>query len=606
MKYLINTASEFGICNAEESLISFLADKEASDAFFELSFDFPEWEDDCYTFMPACVYDGNRLKRVIRKYPPMYFPEESGADREALMTNVPALNPDGSGEIQVTSGDMATPCVGIFNRHKKQGFLVFTRQAIKEKNLGFTLKKGKLTISYPSRRTDIYRSCSPHETSGDPGIDIQNGEKLFSEYRIFTFTCDDIGCFFKYYFELRQSVLKDERASFGYTKELWDVMENHFNECNFSGEYYAEMSKIWQCGWVGGGMSTYPLLMHGTALSRERAIKTIDYMISHQAKSGFFYGLIKDSIILDDSFSTNGMEGLHLVRKSADALYFMFKNFTAIKPKDSWLESARKCAEAFVKLFDTYGKTGQFVNAETGELIIGSTTSAAIVSAALAKAGVFFNEERFLRSARDILEYHWSLFEKSGVTNGGPGEILGAPDSESAFGLLESCIVLYEIDKNEKWLSYAETAAHYCSSWVVSYTYDFPKHSEFYRLGINTVGSVFANVQNKHSAPGICTLSGDSLLKLYRYTKNTAYLDLIKDISYFIPQCVSREEAPIYSWDSPPQKLPAGYICERVNMSDWESEKCVGGVFCFSCWPETSLILSFTELMTQKEMLPDR
>ena len=61
-------------------------------------------------------------------------------------------------------------------------------------------------------------------------------------------------------------------------------------------------------------------------------------------------------------------------------------------------------------------------------------------------------------------------------------------------------------------------------------------------------------------------------------------------------------ERPIYSWDNPPEKLPEGYICERVNMSDWESKACVGGVFCVSGWPETSLMLSFSELMGHEEM----
>ena len=114
---------------------------------------------------------------------------------------------------------------------------------------------------------------------------------------------------------------------------------------------------------------------------------------------------------------------------------------------------------------------------------------------------------------------------------------------------------------------------------------------------------MFANIQNKHASPGICTLSGDSILKLYRYTKKEAYLELIKDIAYFIPQCVATDARPIYSWSTVPEKLTEGFICERVNTSDWQTAQCVGGVFNHSCWPETSLILSFAELMTQEEML---
>ena len=108
---------------------------------------------------------------------------------------------------------------------------------------------------------------------------------------------------------------------------------------------------------------------------------------------------------------------------------------------------------------------------------------------------------------------------------------------------------------------------------------------------------MFANVQNKHSAPGACTASGDAIYKIYKYTGEEKYLELIKEIAFFIPQCVSTEERPIYTWDIPPIKLKPGDICERVNTSDWGNPAHIGGVFNCSCWCESSLILSYSELM---------
>ena len=185
-------------------------------------------------------------------------------------------------------------------------------------------------------------------------------------------------------------------------------------------------------------------------------------------------------------------------------------------------------------------------------------------------------------------------------------------DSESGFGLLESFVVLYEVTGNPKWLTYARECAHYCSSWVVSYNYCFPPESEFGRHQKKTVGSVFANLQNKHSAPGICTLSGDSLLKLWQWTKDPLYLELVKDIALTISQYMSTNEAPIYDWDLSPEereqgspdqleahRLPQGFICERVNMSDWETDRCIGGVFRRSCWSETSNLLALAEVIPQ-------
>jgi hypothetical protein len=62
----------------------------------------------------------------------------------------------------------------------------------------------------------------------------------------------------------------------------------------------------------------------------------------------------------------------------------------------------------------------------------------------------------------------------------------------------------------------ATQCAHLLSTWVMPGRYAFPVGSEFYRLDIETPGTMFANTQNKHSAPGLCTLSGEALLQLYR------------------------------------------------------------------------------------------
>ena len=137
------------------------------------------------------------------------------------------------------------------------------------------------------------------------------------------------------------------------------------------------------------------------------------------------------------------------------------------------------------------------------------------------------------------------------------------------------------------------------------YAFSFPNGCQFQRLRINSVGSVFANAQNKHSAPGLCTASGGAIYRLYRYTGDKRIFSLLCDIVSFMPQCVSTGERPIYSWDDVPIALSEGWICERVNTSDWEGEKCVGGVFAYSCWPATSLLLTYAELMQDENFLHD-
>ena len=100
--------------------------------------------------------------------------------------------------------------------------------------------------------------------------------------------------------------------------------------------------------------------------------------------------------------------------------------------------------------------------------------------------------------------------------------------------------------------------------------------------------------RNKHSAPGICTLSGNSMLKLYRYTGEERYLEWMGRISHALSQFVSLKERPVGTLEG--KSLPAGYINERVQTSDWEGKHTVGEFLYGSNWPEVSMLLTYVEI----------
>ena len=602
MEYKISLDSNNGKVSYCDNTVTLAAKEDCRDTRFSLTVDFPEWEEDAYVFLPACAYNGNRFKRRKTAYPPEYTIEECGVNPEPLITDVPALNPDGSGKIQVTAGDLSVPCVGVFFRHKQKAFFIFTRQACKGKNLGFSVESGSVTVQFPAIREKCYRICRTDEPSEDSGIALKAGENIESTVLIKEFACRDIPAFFALFFENRRCLLSNAPAKMQYSKALWETMEEHMNRDNYSGEYYAEMSKIWQCGWVGGGMSSLPLLKHGSEISRQRAIQTLDYMTSKVSPKGFFYSTIIHGEVRGDGCGSPHMRNSTLTRKNGDALYFLFKHFAVMPPKESWVCAAKNCADAFVTLYERYQDFGQFVNVETGEMIFGGTTSGASVIGALVMAWRYFGDEKYLAVAVQAGEKYYTDFVAQGLTYGGPGEALCAPDSESAYAMVESMVLLYEATKEEKWLRYGRDSLHLLSSWVMPYAYEFPTECEFKKREINTVGSVFANVQNKHSAPGLCTASGDAIYKLYQYSQNEDYLNLLRDIVSFMPQCVSTRENPIRSWDQPPKALLPGCICERVNTSDWEGKEYIGGVFDTSCWCETAVLLTFMKLIWNEEI----
>lgn len=574
---------------------------------------------DNYVFIPACCYAGNQFRVLKYGYPPMFRPEDGGVDMPNTISDVPRLEMDGSGKIEVSTGDAATPCVGVYSATEGRGVLVFTIQEIDGKNIGLAYEAGEIRLTWPAKRELDYRMCCTFAHS-------RPWEDLPAEipYKVLDFPCGSLAEFYRVFFENRKIMGMDAaRPEVLPFDRQFEIQRDKFNAMNWHEELGIYMVgtnrahfQVWQPGWVGGGMSGYALMKLGGEPETERAMRTLDFLFSTQLESGLYPGVVdNEDKTFGDGFNVAGAEDWHLIRKSADVLYFLFKHFKlmeerGIKIPPHFVQGAKKNADAFVRLFDRYGQFGQFVDHHTGEIRIGGSTSASTAPAGLAEAYRFFGDPDYLRVAKESARYFYQNFLSKGYTSGGPGEMLQCVDSESAFGLLESFVVLYEVTGEAEWLDYARENAHYCASWVVSYNYKFPAASEFGRHGMKSVGSVFANLQNKHSAPGICTLSGDSLLKLWRWTEDPLYLELIQDIALTIGQYLSTDEDPIYDWgltpaqrDSgdpailEPHRTPQGFINERVNLSDWEDECRIGGVFHGSCWSETSNLLTLAEVI---------
>lgn len=604
--------------------VEILCREDVENAWVEVGVQAKELEaEDAYVLFPACCYNGNRFACLPRNYPPLFTPEEAAVEMQPVVTDVPRLEPDGSGRIEVTTGDVSVPCVAAFCPDEQKAVFLYTVQQVNGYNLGLCFEKGKISVQYPHHRKKVYRW--PHmRDCPEQGICFRQGDRITIPFRWYEVTCRSMEEFYRFYFDHRHCMGMDcKRPRPRSWQEQFSIQKRKFNELNWSveGRFYGSdvigASKFtWQPGWVGGAITTYPLMKLGGALEWERSVQTLEHLFRTQAPSGFFSERTDAAgNILDIGFGYPGTEQWHLVRKSGDALYYLFRHFRLFRERqipipDVFLQGARRVADAFVKLMAAYGQFGQFVDLQTGALRIGGSTSGAIVPAALAEAYRWFGDQTYLDTAEKAAKLYYERDALKGYTTGGPEEILQCPDSESAFALLESMVLLYEVTRKTEWLQRAEYMACLASSWVVPYNYEFPVSSEFYRLKMKTVGTVFANVQNKHSAPGICTLSGDSLYKLYGWTGNASYLELCKDIAFSIGQYMSTEERPIRAWDVPKdaslqegdeqiverETLPPGYICERVNMSDWEGERCVGGVFNGSCWSETSNLLVMADL----------
>ncbi|WP_152393836.1 glycoside hydrolase family protein [Paenibacillus guangzhouensis] len=603
---------------------TFKVDKgSVSNANVSVGLKLDRWSQDNYLFMPAAAYNGNRFRVSEQQYPPMLEREEEiSVDIPTTITDVPRLSLEpGPSIIELRTGDLATPAVGCYLHSQKKGLLLLTYQGTVLGDSGLTAEESGdrseavISISAPAVRSSKYSMCNTKETSDDRGFDFHEQDEVTIKFRLYAFDCSDISTLFDYFAKVRKDLTgpTELRHEIPFSA-AWDLLEEKYNRDNWQRDFEFYRSSTspdpvfgeWQTGWVGGAINTYPMLAIGNGLSKERSVKTLNFLFDTiQAPSGFFYGIYCKGNRLGDAFRRHEETSIVLLRKNADVLYFMAKQLMLMDKlgepiPDRWKEGLIRACNAFVRLWNKYGQFGQFVDLEKEEMIIGGSSSAGIAPAGLALAGQYFNRPDYTAIADLAGQYYYDHFVQQGVTTGAPGEICQCPDSESAFALLESYVVLYETTGDQKWLRMAEETAKLCATWVVSYDFQYAEEAEFRKLDLRSTGAVWASVQNKHAAPGICTFSGASLFKLYRATGNGFYLELLQDIAHNLPQYLSRADRPLrISWGGNrdgSSYSPPGWMGERVNLSDWEGKENIGEVAGGSCWCEVSCMLTYFEV----------
>lgn len=606
------------VCGVSEDAdgVVFRVFRPMKNAAFFCEFTFENWSKEGYLMIPAAVYAANRFRKKRFTYPPFLSREEGASpDMQPVLSDVPAFDEDGRTRIAITAADTACPCVGVYLPRERRAVLLFVPAQVLGSPVGITLSEnlqtGLLIVRFtvPCVREGFKYAFGTTECpSDDRGIDFAAGESVRLALCCHPIDCPDIHTLYREFFRMRKVLSpRYARRESVALSEAFRIIENKYNTLNWAREGYYRVGTIddiyqdWQAGWTGGGINTYPLLSRGCALSAQRAAQTLRFILTKAIQdSGFFKAVYYNGKFYGDNYDEISDGQILLIRKHCDALYFLLRqkiwdlSHGGKVFSDEMTQSLRAAADALLTLWKKCSSLGQFIDSRTVEIYAGGTASGAVAPAALALAAHIFSDQKYLMAACAIADDLTERCLHKGFINGGPGDMCQCADSESAFGLLESYIVLYEYTYDKKWLDFAEKAAWQCSAWCVSYDYVFPENSCFAARGVRTAGSVFANLQNKHAAPGVCTLSGDSLLKLYRYTSDERYMELLCDIASGITQYLSTEKEPVFDYRG--ERLPAGFMNERVNISDWEGKDCVGGVFNGSCWAEISCMLTYLEV----------
>jgi hypothetical protein len=551
----------------------------------EVELTFSAWSLDSYVVLPGACYAGNRFQsRGPAAYPPLLTePADIGPNVPPIVPDIPRLSPGGGpSSLVVDAPELAMPAVAVLAVAARLGIIVLADPAAAARALMFSVRES-------DDRTRAFVTVGPRARS-------KAGELAV---RVYAFECADVPALFERLFALRRDVTTPLRLA--ETLPFSAAFAAHEARVNrrwvekpgylaVGGQDSAYSS--WQTGWCSGLMATLPLLAAGSKQSRDRARATIAFALEGQARSGFFHAVSDGKTWFDDGFSAPlpPAEGArarpaavykharrwHLVRRSADALTFLAKQVMLVERQtggqagvpSAWIAAARRAADAFARLWERYHQLGQFVDVESGQIVVGGSTSGALAPAGLALAAACCKEPRYLQVAKAIGEHYYDRFVRVGLTCGGPGDALQAPDSQSAMALVESFVTLADATREPVWIDRARAAAHLAASWVVSYE---PRAG---RGGCavpgDIAGSVILDAHSRLRAPGYVLASGEALLRLFRATGDEWLLVLLRDTVQNLARQLPAEAGPRVAADDPDcrQRNPRASIIPMDGLLD--------------------------------------
>ena len=578
-----------------------------------MAFDFSRWSKDNYVMVPAIVYNGNRYKVLGYAYNPPYTKDMFYNNRLPLtISNNPRLSME-TGEpsvVELQTGNAATPALCFFSPAFKKGVILLTRQQTKWGNSGLFIRENArkdsctFSIMAPAVRK-MAAGFGDYHKSGDIAPDWQPGDSIALQARIYVVNAESIPDLLTAFMKVRKDLSGENNPRnilpmSKLTEVATSICSNNFVTVPAGSYYLPENNKDFQLGWVSGMINTYPMLALNDEKERKRVCAELDFVVEKlQGKSGYFYGgITSDGMLRGDKKGSDDPTALAMVRKNADVLFWFVKHFLLLKEqgaghliKPAWENAVRRLASAFTATWAQHHEFGQYVVPENGQIAVFNSTAGALVPAGLALASSYFKQPQWLEVAKESAAYYYTRdVEKQGLTGGDCGDISQDANSESAFGFLESLMTLYYYTGDIQWIKKAEVQAALCATWSISYDPLFPSNSQIGKLGCNMAGAVWASIQNKHAAPGICVSSGDDLFKLYRATGNKGYAHLARDIQHAHAEAVNM-----------PGHITTnnliGSSMERIQPSDAEGKGSTGNfINTRNSWTETGGLLMALEL----------
>ncbi|MBO4406128.1 MAG: hypothetical protein J5849_00370 [Clostridia bacterium] len=168
--------------------------------------------------------------------------------------------------------------------------------------------------------------------------------------------------------------------------------------------------------------------------------------------------------------------------------------------RPDWLRISRSAADFLIERFSPEYGFGKAWNVETGECVDPEGTIGAYVIPGLVALYEETGEEKYLSSAKTALRFYRDRDLEIFRCTAGALDTY-CIDKESSGPILHGALMLYDVEKEDEWLTCAEKAGWYFSSWMYHFDALYPPESDFVRYGFRTLGGTSVSAQHHHIDP---------------------------------------------------------------------------------------------------------
>lgn len=299
-------------------------------------------------------------------------------------------------------------------------------------------------------------------------------------------------------------------------------------------------------GWVSGAPYSYALLTYGRKNGLEQyvdaAIDVMNNIASALAPSGTFWA----SWVLGKGWGTgwNPKNTWLQARTISEATLFLiralaFEKDAGISHPD-WETAVRSNLDFALKHQRSDGNFGSYYHFETGVVEEWDGAGGILWIASLLEGSKFFEKEEY-RAAAEKAGHYYEQFVLDEYIYGAPEDVHLTPTSEDAYNAVVAYVLLYENDKNEKWLKLAKHAADWLMTFRWTYNLAFPEKTFLHQYDFRSRGADQASPSNQH-LHNYGLFCVPEMLRLWKYTDDSYYLDRTRDHIACFLQFIARKD----------------------------------------------------------------